>query len=89
MNEEKEGPMKDERLLDKPQNIKKMLMGFYIFCVLLIISDLFLPKHPFFPWEGYPFFYAAYGFVAYASIVLVSSFILRKLLKRKEDYYDD
>ena len=81
--------MKKERFFDKPQNVKRLLMGFYIFCVLLIIADLFLPKHSFFPWEGYPFFYAAYGFVAYVSIVLVSSYILRKLLKRKEGYYDD
>ena len=81
--------MKEGRFFDKPQNVKKILMGFYIFCILLIVADLFLPKHPFFPWEEYPFFYGAYGFVAYVSIVLVSSYILRKLLKRKEDYYDD
>ncbi len=64
-------------------------MGFYIFLVLLIVADLFIPKHPDFSWEGYPFFYAVYGFVAYVSIVLGSNYILRKIVKRKEDYYDD
>ena len=63
-------------------------MGFYIFLVLLILVDLFLPKHPAFPWEGYPSFYGAYGFVAYVSIVLASNYLLRKLFGRKEDYYD-
>ncbi len=81
--------MKGGHFFDKPQNVKRFLMGFYIFLVLLIVVDLFIPKHPFFPWEEYPSFYAVYGFVAYVIIVLVSSYILRKLLKRKEDYYDD
>lgn len=80
--------MKDEHFFDKPQNLKRFLLGFYIFLVLLIVIDLVFSKHPVFPWEGYPSFYGAYGFVAYVTIVFGSSFILRKLLKRKEDYYD-
>ena len=82
--------MKEEgRFLGKPQNAKRLLMGFYLFLVLLIVVDLFIPKHPFFPWEGYPSFYAVYGFVAYITIVYGSNYILRKLLGREEDYYDD
>ena len=79
--------MKEGHFFDKPQNVKRILMGFYIFLVLLIVVDLFFPKHPFFPWEGYPSFYGVYGFVSYITIVFGST-ILRKLLKRKEDYYD-
>jgi len=81
--------MKEGHFLEKPENIKKLLMGLYIFCGLLIAVDFFIPKHAFYSWEEFPFFYGAYGFFAYVSIVLVSSYILRKLLKRKEDYYDD
>ena len=80
--------MKEEYFFDKPQNVKRFLMGFYIFLVLLIVVDLFVPKHPFFPWEGYPSFYAAYGFVACVSIILAAKYILRKMVERKEDYYD-
>lgn len=80
--------MKEEHFFDRPQNVKRFVMGFYLFLISLIVVDLFLPKHPFFPWEGYPFFYGAYGFVAYVTIVFGSNYILRKLLKRKEDYYD-
>jgi len=81
--------MKEEYFFDNPKNVKRLLMGFYIFLVLLVIADFFVPKHPFFPWEGYHSFYAVYGFVAYVSIVFGSNYILRKFLKRKEDYYAD
>jgi len=84
--------MKEGHFFDKPQNVKRLLMGFYIFLGLLIVVDLILTllhlKHPFFSWDGYPFFNGAFGFVSYVGIVLVSSKILRKLVKRKEDYYD-
>jgi len=80
--------MKQGHFFDRPQNVKRVLMGFYIFLVLLIVVDLFFPKHPVFPWEGYPSYYGAYGFVAYVTIVFGSNYILRKLFKRKEDYYD-
>ncbi len=89
MTKEKEVSMKEGHFFDKPQNVKRFLMGFYIFLVLLIIADLFIPKHPDFSWETFPSFYSAYGFVAYTGIVLVSNYILRKIVKRKEGYYDD
>ena len=90
MTIEKEVSMKEEgHSSGKTQNIKKALIGFYIFLVFLIVVDLFMPKHAFFPWEGFPSFYGAYGFVAYVTIVYGSNYILRRLLKRKEDYYDD
>jgi hypothetical protein len=84
--------MKEEYFFDKPENVKKFLKGFYACLGVLIVRDLILTllhlKHPFFSWDGYPFFNGAFGFVSYVSIVLVSSNILRKLVKRKEDYYD-
>lgn len=80
--------MKDEHVVDNSHNVKKLLMGFYIFLGLLLALDLILAKHPFFPWEKYPFFYGAYGFLAYVVIVFGSHFILRKVLMRNEDYYD-
>ena len=64
------------------------MTGLYVLSVLLIVINFFAPNHPFFPWEAYPAFYGAYGFIAYVAIVFGSSFILYRLLKRKEDYYD-
>ena len=80
--------MKEDHVFDKPENVSRLLMGFYIFIGLLIVLDLLLSKHPVFSWERYPAFYGAYGFVAYVSIVLGSHYVLRKLFGRKEDYYD-
>ena len=89
MTKEEEVSMKDGHLFDKPQNLKRFLTGFYIILALLIVADLFIAKHPDFSWETFPSFYAAYGFVAYTAIVLVSNYILRIIVKKKEDYYDD
>ena len=80
--------MKEGHFFDKPQNVKKVLMGFYIFLVLLIVVDLFIPKHPDFSWEAFPSFYATYGFVACVGLVLFAKYVLRTLVKRGEDYYD-
>lgn len=80
--------MKEEHVFDNPRNVNKFVKGFYLFLALLIVVDFVLPKHPVFPWEGYPSFYATYGFVACVGLVLVARFILRPIVKRKEDYYD-
>ncbi len=81
--------MKDDHFFDKPQNVKRVLMGFYIFLILVIVVDLILPKHPFFTWDGYPFFYASFGFVAFVFLIFAAKYILRPIVKRKEDYYDE
>lgn len=52
----------------------------------------FLPQfkkdHPHFALEELGAFFAVYGFVAFAFIVLVGQH-LRKLVGRKEDYYEE
>jgi hypothetical protein len=44
--------------------------------------------HPHFDVERVPVFFAIYGFVAFAFIVLAGQH-LRKLVGRKEEYYDE
>lgn len=70
------------------KKVKKGLSIFYAVLVLLIIVDFFIPKHPYFPWEGYPSFYAVYGFVSCVVLVLVAKYVLRKAVMREEEYYD-
>jgi len=80
--------MEKKHFFDKPGNVKRFLRGFFSILALLVILDLFIHKHGYFKWEEYPSFYATYGFVACVVLVLVAKYILRPLVKRKEDYYD-
>lgn len=68
------------------------------FLVVLVFASLaaavagFLPQfqkaHPHFAVEGMGAFFAIYGFAAFAFIVLAGQH-LRKLVGRKEDYYEE
>ena len=75
-------------LFDNPKNVKILLRCFYCSLLVLLIIEFFLHKHPYFAWEGWPEFYAVYGFVACVVLVVVAKYILRPLVKRREDYYD-
>ena len=81
--------MKDKRgWFDKPENIKLFLWVFFASLVALLLVDFFIIKHPDFPFEGVPNFYAAYGFISCVMLVLVAK-VLRMFLMKDEDYYDD
>ena len=84
------GKLKKEKqhIFDKPENVQKVLRGFWGVLVALLVIDFFILKHPHFPWEYWPGFYAVFGFVACVCLVLAAKYILRPLIKRKEDYYD-
>lgn len=73
---------------DNPANVRRFIRGFFVICVLLLLADFFVPKHGDFYWEDVPQFYAAYGLVACIVLVLVSKYVLRKLVIRSENYYD-
>ena len=81
----------DEELgmFDKPRNVKRLLYTFYTCVVLLLIVDIFYHKHAIFDWEGYFGFYSVYGFVACVILVILAKYVLRPIVMRKEDYYDD
>jgi hypothetical protein len=74
---------------DKPANVKWLFRIYYPTLVLLLVIDLFVHKHANFPWENWPEFYAVYGFVACVVLVLAAKYLLRPLVMRKEDYYDE
>lgn len=76
-------------MFDKPQNVKRLLYVFYTCVGLLLVVDIFYHKHAIFAWEGYFAFYSVYGFVACVILVIVAKYVLRPLVMRKEDYYDD
>ena len=49
--------------------------------------DFVVHRHVSMSLENLPAFYAIYGFIACVLLVLVAK-VMRKILMRKEDYYD-
>lgn len=80
--------MEKKYFFDDPKKVNKLFWGFYILIGISLIAEFFIHKHIFFSWEEYPFFYGAYGFLAFVSLILAAKYILRPIIKRKEDYYD-
>ncbi|MGR3178942.1 MAG: hypothetical protein ACUZ8E_12890 [Candidatus Anammoxibacter sp.] len=82
--------MKKEKkhFFDNPKNVNKVLAVFFGACIVLLIVDIFIHKHGHFSWEEKPEFFAVYGFVSCVILVLAAKYVLRKLVKRKEGYYD-
>ncbi|MDZ7699150.1 MAG: hypothetical protein U5R49_20195 [Deltaproteobacteria bacterium] len=78
----------ESHFFDKPRNVKRLLAAFYVSLALLLVVEFFVHKHPYFEWEAWPEFYAVYGFVACVVLVVAAKYILRPLVKRREDYYD-
>jgi hypothetical protein len=78
--------LQKQHIFDKPRNVSLLLRCLYAICALLFILDFFLHRHVTHDWESLPGFYAIFGFVACVTLVLVAN-QMRKLLKRKEDYY--
>jgi hypothetical protein len=74
-------------IFDKPENVQKVLRAFFASLVVLLILDIFVPRHAHFPWEESLDFYAVYGFVSCVVLVFVAK-ALRMVVMREEDYYD-
>ncbi|HSH41411.1 MAG TPA: hypothetical protein VK973_04725 [Arenicellales bacterium] len=83
--------MKNERQywLDNPRNVDKLVYGLYTVCTLLFLADFAYHKHGHFGFEQWPGFYAWYGFISCVVLVYLAKNVLRPLVKRDEDYYDD
>ena len=55
--------------------------------MLILLADLFVPKHGKFLIEHAFGFYGIFGFVACVGLVLAAK-VLRRIVMRPEDYYD-
>ena len=81
---------RDEKaaMFDNPQNVKRLLLTFFVSVGFLLLVDLAYHRHAIFPWEGWFGFYAVFGFVACVALVLAAKYVLRPIVMRGEDYYD-
>lgn len=80
-------PDDKQYFLDKPENVQRLLKVFYVICALLFAADFLVHRHTKIALEEFPAFYAVFGFVAFV-VLVIGSIALRKLVMRKEDYYD-
>ena len=80
-------PKKEFDYFDRAQVKRKLWILLWGVCGLTIIPDLFTHRHPHFGFDGFIGFYALFGFVTCAVLILLAKLIGR-VLKVKEDYYD-
>ena len=80
---------KDKGWVDRPGFIRAFNWGLYLACAGAAAGGFYWKKdHPHFEIEGFPVFFALYGFAMFMGIVLIGQH-LRKLVGRKEDYYEE
>lgn len=77
----------DRRFLDDPKHVTWIVRGLAVLCALALVADLFYEKKPHFAIESLFAFYPVYGFVVSVALVLTAK-ELRKVLGRREDYYE-
>ena len=73
--------------LDRPGSVDKVYWALCALCAVLFLADAVYTKHPVSDVESWFGFYGIVGFVAFFGLVLLGG-QLRKILMRKEDYYD-
>ncbi len=85
--------------LEDPKTIRKLWIGSFVVLGLLLLLDPKLlelvhilehdPHHAaYFVVDGWPEFYAAYGFLTCCAMVLASKLVIGKLLMRPDSYYE-
>jgi len=79
--------MEKKHIFDDPRNVKRLLHIVYAICAGLFLLDFVFHRHVMRDWEGLWGFYAIYGFVACALLVIIAK-QMRKVLMRDEDFYD-
>lgn len=74
--------------LDQPENVNLLIKILIAAAVGVVLADLFYHKHGHFGFQEWFAFDAVFGFAAYVGLVN-SAKLLRKLVMRGEDYYEE
>ena len=72
--------------VEKKRNVDRIVYTLYSLCAGLFVADFLYEKHVSLQIEEFPGFYALYGFVMCAMLVICAK-AMRVVLKRPEDYY--
>jgi|TARA_Y100000294_G_scaffold139748_1_gene133346 hypothetical protein len=84
----KKKPPDPDHVFDDPKNVKRAIYVLFTVCGLSLLLDFVVYRHVDHPWEALFGFYAVYGFVVCVVLVLTAKG-MRKLIMRKETYYDE
>ena len=74
---------------DKPDNIRRLKI---VSCLVLtgsVLAELLVHGHVSHIWDKIPGFYAFFGFITCAVLIIVSKFLGKYWLKKDENYYDE
>ncbi len=82
-----------ERQLKDPVRFARIKRWFYVSLVVVALAEIFLPlmfhgEDHHFSFEGWPAFGSLYGFISCVAIIVVSKFLGKVWLMRREDHYD-
>ena len=77
---------------DKPNSVPapwagRILSGFFALCAIVLAWDLFVDREVHHPLEKWPILYPLFGFAGISLLILLAKG-LRRLVMRREDYYD-
>ena len=75
--------------LDDSRNVSKIAYTLYGICALLLLIDPLIHKHGPFAVEHWFGFYGFFGFLGSVGLVISAKEILRRIVMRSEDYYED
>ena len=82
-----------ERLLEDPIRFTRIKRWFYVGLATVAVAEIVLPlmfpsDHSHFSFERFPAWGSLYGLVSCVVIILVSKFLGKVWLVRREDHYD-
>ncbi len=75
--------------LDQTGNVNKIVYAVYAICAVLLAIDPLISRYGPFAIERWFGFYGLYSLAACVVLVIVAKQVLRRLVMRPEDYYDD
>ena len=82
-----------ERQLKDPIRFARIKLGFSIGLAVVLLADIVLPlifhDDHHFSFEGWPAWGSLYGLISCVAIIVISKFIGKAGLMRREGHYDD
>ncbi len=82
-----------ERLLENPTRVTRIKRWFYVGLAAVVVAEVVLPlvfpgDHSHFGFEHFPAWGSLYGLASCVVIIVVSKFLGKVWLMRREDHYD-